>query len=297
MKAAGGIFVGALSASAQRTASAMKRQRPGMSPALHRKLRLALFLLAFRGATMAQTDVPPGAAEQERILTLMRQYFASYRQPDVAWDQTITGFQGRAGSGKWHKEFTLYSTRIAKYDEGREYWRPAGGNGKPLPHAKWHATMLNHAGFKPLEETRAAFVWDRWDTVRGHRVAVFDYKVSQRDSGWVYWKVSGTDSAIVPYSGYICVDPATGAIWRFSDVVTEIPARFPDRYVSGVEDYDQVTIGATQYLVRMTRTVTMIQRGEGGAVRDEWVYRNYQKFDAASSITFFGVDSTITFDK
>ena len=34
----------------------------------------------------------------------------------------------------------------------------------------------------PVGRTNASVVWKRWDIVRGHRVAVFDYSVSQQDS-------------------------------------------------------------------------------------------------------------------
>lgn len=94
------------------------RQRPGS--ALDWKPLLPLCLLVFSGATVAQNDAPPGSAEQERILTLMRQYAAKYqRRPDVAFDQTLTSFRSRIGSDAWQEEFKTDQNRIAH--DGREY--------------------------------------------------------------------------------------------------------------------------------------------------------------------------------
>jgi hypothetical protein len=277
------------------------RQRPGKPSARNRTLRLALCLLALRGAATAQTDAPPDAVEQERILTMMRQYAASYRMPDVAFDQTITGFKGSAGSNQWHQEWTGDSMRIAH--GGREYWCcRIGRNGKPLAGAKWEAAFLyTFSEFEGLAG-KATVVWDRWDTLRSRRFAVFHYSVSQQDSQWGMDSTSEKDSnwtwiksgAYVPYSGSIYVDPATGAIWRMSDVVTDLPARFKTRYASGTTDYDEVAIGTTRYMLPITKSV-VTRRGPDR--RDDWAYRNYHKFDADSSITFFGTDSSITYKK
>jgi len=32
---------------------------------------------------------------------------------------------------------------------------------------------------RPPRRSKAAIIWNRWDTVRNHRIAVFNYRVSQ----------------------------------------------------------------------------------------------------------------------
>jgi hypothetical protein len=253
-----------------------------------------LCLVVVGAAAIAETDAPPDGAEQQRILAAMRQYVASYgyQLPDVTYESTITDFEGRAASDKWHKQGTIYSNRIRHH--GYEYFRLADKNGKPFRHAKWKPTggRFNCADvFEALG--RATLVWNRWDTLRDHRLAVFDYTVSQQDSKWTVVEPP-TASAVVPYVGSVYVDPATGAIWRLTNVITEIPARFKGRYLSSVYDSDLVTSGTTQYLFFIAHTE--IVRREGAADRRvEWVYRNYHKFEVDSSIDFRQVDSSITY--
>jgi len=256
--------------------------------------KLFLCLLVFGAAAIAQTSAPPDGAERDRILALMQQYVASYgsRVPDVTYDTTITDFQGRAESDKWFKQGTTYSNRIAH--NGHEYYRPAGSEGKTLPGAEWKRGGGRPFNLWDIVEAlgRAKLVWSRWDTLRDHRLAVFDYTVSQQDSKWTVTERSA-GSATVPYAGSVFLDPATGAIWRLTDVVTEIPARFKTRYASGTLDSDLVTIGTAQYLLPIADTEIGRREGEMDW-RVEWVNRNFHKFEADSSIDFLQVDSSVT---
>jgi hypothetical protein len=281
-----------------------------------------LCLLVFSGTSVAQDDAPPGSAEQERILTLMRQYAAKYQKtPDVAFDQTLTSFRGRIGSDAWQEEWKNDQSRIAH--DGRVYlcclsrkkgkWRvdtnPIAAGGRQYWTEAW--SLPGHTVF-PWDGSKATVVWDRWDTRRDHRLAVFNYSVSQRDSHYLVTTFPNAakiphsgdvpysgpvteihDSANAPYSGSVWVDPATGSIWRCSDIVKETPARFRTRYASNVEDFDQFTIGTTEYLLLVARVEVVRTKVE--MLRGEWAYRNYHKFDADSSITFFGTDSSITY--
>jgi len=224
--------------------------------------------------------------------------------PDVAYDQTITSFEAPAGSNKWHVKGGSDSHRMAH--GGREYWCcgaiRVGTRTRKTPAAKWRE--VGYYSFDRFEAlaTKATIAWDRWETLWGRRFAVFHYSVSQPDSNW------GMDSArqqgsdwtfiisgvYVPYSGSVYVDPATGAIWRITALVTEIPARFKFRYISTIDNYGPVTIGTTQYLLPMTYS-SMYRRDTDW--RHERVFSNYHKFDADSSITFFGADSSIIYKK
>ena len=296
------------------------RQRPGR--ALEWKPLLPLCLLVFSGTTVAQDDAPPGSAEQERILTLMRQYAAKYQKtPDVAFDQTLTSFRGRIGSDAWQEEWKNDQSRIAH--DGRVYlcclsrkkgkWRvdtnPIAAGGRQYWTEAW--SLPGHTVF-PWDGSEATVVWDRWDTRRDHRLAVFNYSVSQRDSHYLVTTFPNAakiphsgdvpysgpvteihDSANAPYSGSVWVDPVTGSIWRCSDIATEIPARFGTRYASNVENFDQFTIGTTEYLLLVARVEVVRTKVE--MLRSEWAFRNYHKFEADSAITFFGADSSITY--
>jgi hypothetical protein len=185
-----------------------------------------------------------------------------------------------------------------------------GKDRKPIPNQWVQAWYVPGEGTFPWDRSNATLVWNRWEVVRGHRAAVFDYSVSQHDSHWikpyfdnatiphaggVLWSGPVTNlrkSAILPYKGSVWVDPFTGAIWRHSVVINEIPARFVHRSESDITDFDLVTLGETQYLLRVMDVFVM---DNVNTDREEWVYSNYGKFEADSSITFFEADSTVTY--
>ena len=207
------------------------RLSPGNSSARTRTLLLVLCLLTFRAATTAQTDAPPDAAEQERILKVMREYAASYRLPDMTYDQTIIILRRESGPETWRKTWSNESQRIAH--DGREYaccrW---GKHRKPMPNQWVQTWYLPGSGTFPWDGSNASAVWNRWEIVRGHRVAVFDYSVRPQDSHLImpYFRHEASipradgnrysgpvtdlrDSASLPYNGSVWVVPSTGAIW------------------------------------------------------------------------------------
>jgi hypothetical protein len=263
----------------------------------------------------------PDAAEQARILKLLRQYAAAYTLPDVAFDQILTHFRAPVASEYWKQTFTSETKWIAH--GGHVYgccWERHKG--------KWVIAAVPRAGGRqywkeawyipgdrvfPWDETKAAISWNRWDTAPNHRVAVFDYCVAKEDShsiatGFPKMARIPHSSEGIPYSGpvtdipysvdvsycgEIWVDPETGGVWRLSSVVAEYSARFKTRRMSSVTEYDSVMLGAATYLLPVAHTVVMDTRTE--RLRPEWVYRNYRKFEADSSITFFTADSTIKY--
>ena len=80
----------------------------------------------------------------------------------------------------------------------------------------------------PWDGSKASIGWDRWEMLRGRRMAVFDYAVKPEDSHWTVTEypakarvpysngipysgpVDVRDSFNAPYSGIIWVDPETG---------------------------------------------------------------------------------------
>jgi hypothetical protein len=268
--------------------------------------------------TSAIAAAQPDATEQARILQLMRQYAANYKTPDVAFDMVLTHFRAPLGSENWKQTFAS-ETKWISYG-GHSYsccWeRKRGKWVTAIPRAGvrqyWKESWyIPGAGAFPWDGSKAAITWNRWDTARNHRVAVFDYCVSNEDSNYIAfpksvriphspegipWSGPVTDitySFRIPYCGEIWVDPESGGVWRLSDTVAAFPARLSTRKTSGVVEYDSVTLGSAAYLLPVKNTVIMDARTE--RLRPEYVYRNYRKFEADSSITFFSADSTIKY--
>jgi hypothetical protein len=274
-------------------------------------LLLPLPVLVFGGVSAARDDAPPGAAEQEQILKVMREYTVSYRLPDMTYDQALTILRCESRSETWREVWNNESRRIAH--DGRQYLCcRLGKHLKPIPNQWVQTWYIPGSGTFPWDGSNASVAWNRWDVVRGHRVAVFDYSVSQQDSHFImpYFRdkaripradgylFSGPvtdlrDSASLPYNGSVWVEPSTGAIWRHSVLISGFPARFKLRSSSGITDFDLVTLGTTQYLLQVMEIG--VTGDNVSTDRVERVFRNFRKFEADSSITFFGANSTITY--
>jgi hypothetical protein len=243
--------------------------------------------LAFNVAMTAQTDAPPDPAEQERIVTLMRGYAANYRVPDLAFERKDTEFHGAIRADKWHRFHTSCTSRFAH--DGEEYWRPSRENCQPIPSERWRKAGwyegVRVGGvdvLKPLATADTA--WDRWVTLQGHRLSTFRYSVSVNHSKWVPSEVlGGGGSARVPYSGSVSVDPSTGAIWRVAYAITEIPVAFKARNIVGADDYTEMTIGDARFMLKVHSTETT---SYSVPYRYEFVFLDYHRFQADSSITF-----------
>ncbi len=99
----------------------------------------------------------------------------------------------------------------------------------------------------------------------------------------------------VPYRGSVWVDPDTGAIWQDTIIQDEFPARDNFRYLFFKEEYDEIAIGTRSYML-LTRDDAK-SRTKTGNEHIERVFRNYRKFEADSTITFFSADSSIKYGK
>lgn len=255
----------------------------------------------------------PDAVEQNRMIAAMRAYAAKFRIPDVTYRQTTVISQRESECDKWRELWRNDAQRIA-YD-GHEYvCCRLGKNRKPIANQWVEAWYTPGAGSFPWDRTNGQVAWTRWDSVRGHRVAVFEYHVDREESHLIVadfndktriprsqgYAFSGPVSdlrgaAVVPYSGTIWIDPTNGAIWRQSTVVAEYPPRVPTRLSSVVKDFESIKVGATEYLLKVTEV--SIAHTRLGLDRLERTFRDYRMFQADSSITFFGVESTINYPR
>lgn len=258
----------------------------------------AVILIVAYGGPPAAASEPPDAAEQERILALMREYARTYSMPDVVFDQTATTFLDRRGRGKWVRDAPLTSVRMRH--GGRETWCcPAKGGGVSHPQ-QWQAALDVPETF-PWDGSNATVAWNRWDSWSGKRMAVFDYSVARSDSHYfvvnsaqivrssnIQAALDRARKVFVPYSGALWIDPDGGSIWRWFDHASEIPPEFKSRELSGEIDYDRIAIRSSTYMLPV-RKVDEI-RWATNRTRIEFTWSNYRKFDADSKITFGVLD-------
>ena len=254
-----------------------------------RRVRVYLFALSLTAAVRAQPA--PSPADQDKLLESMHNYGASYVSslPNFICIQVTRQLEAGVKSDRWHKGDTLVSK--LSFNQGREQRILDAVNGKPVRGGenRWRAPLRTEGEFGILlsrvlgPESEAWFTWSHWETLRGKRLAVFDFSVDKRHST-LSLSLSDLARAIVPYSGSIYADPETGAVWRITDAARDIPAKLLTRAISTTIDYDEIPIGDKKYLLPVEAVVSLIL--EHKKVRNELEFHDYRKFEADSAITF-----------
>jgi len=110
------------------------------------------------------------------------------------------------------------------------------------------------------------FVWRRWETVDGKRVAVFDYSVPRSDSRFtVSWsgERGGQEghrdfSRRSGYRGEVSIDPASGGILRLTEQAVSLPADFPVQRSDTAVVYRAVNLGG-RFMLCPARSITIME--------------------------------------
>lgn len=233
---------------------------------------------------------PPSPAEQQRILSEVREYATNYVRglPDFICTQVTRRYVDPTGLEFWSQQDVI--TARLTYFEHREDYKVVLINNRPTDISYDNlagATSTGEFGSMMRElfapETQARFRWERWATLRGRRTHVFSYQVEQPRSRW---RISYQKTLeIVPaYRGLVYVDRDTLAVVRITLEAVGIPPDFPIQQASTVLDYDFVEIAGRQYWLPL-RAVVRMREGKL-LVRNEVEFRMYRKFAAEATITF-----------
>jgi hypothetical protein len=235
--------------------------------------------------------VPPPKSEQEALLASMRRYAEDYigNLPNFTCDQVTEQFESGRKANRWHKGDTLTSKLI--FNEGREQRSLQLVNDKPLqPGRRLARTPLATEGeFGILlsnvmgEASKPVLTWNRWEAIGDRRLAVFGYAIDAQHST-MRLGLSSAVQAVVAYHGQIFADPATGIVWRITNVADDIPEEVKTRSISTTVHYGQVTIASNAYVLPVHATV-LLNTGSSN-IRNEMEFKNYRKFGADSTIIY-----------
>ncbi len=233
---------------------------------------------------------PPSAAEQERVLAQVRDYSLAYDQrlPDFICAQVTRRFYDPTGLEFWRGSDTI--TAKLTYFQNKEEKKVLFINGsyQDIDYEKLGgATSTGEFGsllkevFEPGSHAR--FAWERWATLRGHRMYVFSYRVPREFSKWkLLYERSLED--VPGYSGLIFVDKETVQVMRVTLDATDITASFPIQAASTKLDYDYASISERQYLLPLRAEIRM--RSGKTLIKNEVEFRMYRKFGTDVNITF-----------
>jgi hypothetical protein len=254
---------------------------------------------------VAHQPAPLDSRHQAELLNLMRSYAGSYT--DSLPNFICTQVTRRSVSANHGDSFHLVDTIAAKlsYNEGREDYKII------LVNNQMANTSMDRIGgaistgeFGSLLKdvfanySEAEFAWDHWATLRGKKVAAFNYVIDSGHSRFTLDWDRGAQRIVTAYKGLVYADENTGAVARVTFEALDIPAGFPIRYAHDTLDYDDVQIGDTKYFVPLKAVVRMTAQGsditnQGGRMavqtidtKNEVEFRNYRRFGTESTITF-----------
>lgn len=243
---------------------------------------------------------PPDSIRQKKILDAMREYALNYTRnlPNFMCVE-VTRQYVDPNAGDHYRSAGVILAKVG-YNEGAEHYNVYSVNGKLLD-GNTSLENLRSGGaistgefgsmmreiFEPKSE--AEFGWDHWGTLRGRRMAVFNYFI---DSGHSSYSIRyGSDNndeqrIITAYKGLLYADPETGEIDRIKFIAVDIPKTFPVTDTTDLLDYDLVEISGQKYVVPLAAKLLMHAGRE--SAKNEIEFRNYHKFGVESGITYAG---------
>jgi hypothetical protein len=240
---------------------------------------------------------PPDSVRQQKILDMMREYALSYTQnlPNFICVQVTRQYVDPNG-GDHYRSISRILAKVS-YNEGREKYNVFSFNGQlmdtSMEGVPMHGGAISTGEFGSLmreifePHSQAEFGWDHWATLRGRRMAVFNYFI---DSGHSSWSISysagpGDEQRIITaYKGLVYADENTGEIDRIKFEAVDIPKSFPVNEATEILDYDAVDISGQQYVCPLIARLYM--RADRQSSKNEIEFRDYRKFGTESNITY-----------
>jgi hypothetical protein len=253
----------------------------------------ALGAAQVNGPAVAQTapdSNPPSADQQTDMLNKMSQYADTYvaNLPSFLCTQVTTHYT----SGLKHIDWKKGDVVVAQlsYHSGKEQQKIQLVNNKvpktTLPSWHWRLTSAgefsNQLSSVFAESSKAGYAWNRWDSLRGHRVAVFDYTI-QKENSTLSLSSLGV-KAVVGYRGTIWADAGTGQVWRIDNHALDIPEELQMHEIGTTTDYEPVTIVERTYVLPVRAEI--VEKDIKEYKKNVVDFTNYQQFRADSTLRF-----------
>ncbi len=240
---------------------------------------------------------PPDSVRQQQILDRIRDYATNYTSnlPNFICVEVMRRYID-PNAGDYFRSIGTVLSKV-EYTEGREKYKvysvnghmqdtsieSAGVGGGAISQGEFGSLMSQI--FEP--KSSAEFGWDHWATLRGRRMAVFNYFIDSGHSSWsIDYHSDPTDDQriITAYKGLVYADPDTGEVARIKFVAVDIPRTFPVSEATEILDYDTVEINGQQYICPLMARLFMTAGRE--KTKNEIEFRDYRKFGTESVITY-----------
>jgi hypothetical protein len=246
---------------------------------------------------------PPDSIEQKRILQEITEHARNYVEglPNFICLQVTRRYGDVSGLENYRLIDTI-AERLSYYDQKEDY-KVVSINGIPaLANAKHEqkngASSSGEFGsilkeiFAP--ETETQFDWERWATLRGKRMYVFNFRVSQLRSQYSIYSDAVKRTVIAGYHGLVYADRDTKMVMRIKLEVEGLPVDFPIQSVDLDMNYDFTKISGQEYLLPLK---SEIQSREGRFLsKNEVEFRMYNRFGTETNIQFGDVPDALPDD-
>ena len=239
---------------------------------------------------------PPNSIEQKKILDQITEQALNYTEnlPNYICTQVTRRHIDPSGT----ESYSLYDTvqeQLTFFDK-KESYKVTMVNNRSVANGDHFqqggatssgefGTMLREI-FEPSSHTQ--FDWERWATLRGRRMYVFNFRVEQEFSKYSILHVDSHRQIISGYHGLIFADRDTKSIMRITVLCDTIPADFPIQQVGLTLDYDFTKIAEQEFLLPLKSD---LHSREGKYLSwNETEFRLYRKFGTESEIKYDLVD-------
>lgn len=239
---------------------------------------------------------PPDSVRQQKILDQMKQYALSYTQnlPNFICVEVMRRYID-PNAGDHYRSIGNILAKVS-YNQGQENYKVYSVNGQysevSLEQAASTGGAVSNGEFGSMmreifeDKSAAEFGWERWATLRGRRMAVFNYFIDSGHSNYsiAYGSGAGEQRIVTAYKGLIYADENSGEISRIKLVAVDIPRSFPVSEATEVLDYDLVEISGQQYVCPLMAKVYLTAGREKS--KNEIEFRSYRKFGTDVNITY-----------
>ncbi len=246
---------------------------------------------------------PPDSIEQKRILAEITENARNYSQnlPNFICLQVTRRYGDNSGLENYRLIDTI-AERLS-YFEQKEDYKVVSVNGIPTTGGLKHeqlqgATSSGEFGSMLRDifaaETETDFGWERWATLRGRRMYVFNFRVRQLNSKYTIYADSVKRTVVAAYHGLIYADRETGMVMRIKMECEGLPLDFPIQTVDLDMNYDFTKISGQSFLLPLK---SEIHSREGKfLVKNEVEFRLYNRFGTESNIQFGDVPDALPED-
>ena len=247
---------------------------------------------------------PPDSIEQGRILDEITQNAVNYTKglPNFICLQVTRRYLDNSGL----ENFRLLDTIAERlsYFEQKEDYKVVSVNNVPVTGSVKHEQLggatssgefgsILHEMFARESETK--FDWERWATLRGHRMYVYSFRVPQATSKYTIYADSVHRQIVAGYHGLIYADRDTKMVMRIKMEVENLPLDFPIQSVDLDMNYEVTKISGQEFLLPLK---SEIRSREGKFLsRNEVEFRLYNRFGADTVIQFDDIPEALPADK